>query len=333
MADTLIHLPIDRLPLVSLCDDLWTEDGFVHPDRAMDVNVLLYVREGEFEIYEEGECYTVPAGSVFFLKQGLHHWGRKRCPRGTRWFFVHFHLPDLVPDNLSVFAPANSTAAGNVTTAPGTASAAPGNLSTAPGAVLPGQNRAEELRAEDFAYVEGSDPTQTSAVYVPIPKLVHLPPKSMLVARFESLLSMYRSSEPQERAYMNAFLYRLLLDILYEAEASRPVAPQTLRTRQLKQLMENLVSSPFSAQEVEERMGLSYKHLSFCFKEETGMTLQEYHTKLRMERAALLLRRGGLSIRQISEQLGFAEPFYFTTVFKKQMGCCPSEYRKGAVRI
>ena len=333
MADTLIHLPIDRLPLVSLCDDLWTEDGFVHPDRVMDVNVLLYVREGEFEIYEEGECFTVPAGSVFFLKQGLHHWGRKRCPRRTRWFFVHFHLPDSISA-----APANSTA-GNVTTAPGnstapgTASAAPGNLSTAPGAVLPGQNRAEELRAEDFAYVEGSDPTQTSAVYVPIPKLVHLPPKSMLVARFESLLSMYRSNEPQERAYMNAFLYRLLLDIRYEAEASRPVAPQTLRTRQLKQLMENLVSSPFSAREVEERMGLSYKHLSFCFKEETGMTLQEYHTKLRMERAALLLRRGGLSIRQISEQLGFAEPFYFTTVFKKQMGCCPSEYRKGAVRI
>lgn len=290
MADTLIHLPIDRLPLVSLCDDLWTEDGFVHPDRVMDVNVLLYVREGEFEIYEEGERYVVPAGSVFFLKQGLHHWGRKHCPRGTRWFFVHFHLPEQVAD------PA-------------------------------------ELRAEDFAYVEGSDPAQTSAVYVPIPKLVHLPPKSMLVARFESLLSMYRSSEPQERAYMNAFLYRLLLDIRYEAEASRPVAPQTLRTRQLKQLMENLVSSPFSAREVEERMGLSYKHLSFCFKEETGMTLQEYHTKLRMERAALLLRRGGLSIRQISEQLGFAEPFYFTTVFKKQMGCSPSEYRKGAVRI
>jgi AraC-like DNA-binding protein len=291
MADTLIHLPIDRLPLVSLCDDLWTEDGFVHPDRVMDVNVLLYVREGEFEIYEEGERYVVPAGSVFFLKQELHHWGRKHCPRGTRWFFVHFHLPEQ------------------------------------------GADPADELRAEDFAYVEGSEPTQTSAVYVPIPKLVHLPPKSMLVARFESLLSMYRSNEPQERAYMTAFLYRLLLDIRYEAEASRPVAPQTLRTRQLKQLMENLVSSPFSAREVEERMGLSYKHLSFCFKEETGMTLQEYHTKLRMERAALLLRRGGLSIRQISEQLGFAEPFYFTTVFKKQMGCSPSEYRKGAIRI
>ena len=291
MDDTLIHLPIDRLPLVSLCDDLWTEDGFVHPDRVMDVNVLLYVREGEFEIYEEGECFTVPAGSVFFLKQGLHHWGRKRCPRGTRWFFVHFHLPEQVADP------------------------------------------AAELRAEDFAYVEGSGSGQTPAGYVPIPKLVELPPKSMLVTRFESLLSMYRSSDPQERAYMNAFLYRLLLDIRYEAEAARPVAPQTLRTRLLKQLMENLVSSPFSAREVEERMGLSYKHLSFCFKEETGMTLQEYHTKLRMERAALLLRRGGLSIRQISEQLGFAEPFYFTTVFKKQMGCCPSEYRKGAVRI
>ena len=54
MMDARVHLPLDTLPLVSLSDDLWTEEGFVHPDRVMDVNVLLYVRKGEFEIYEEG---------------------------------------------------------------------------------------------------------------------------------------------------------------------------------------------------------------------------------------------------------------------------------------
>lgn len=293
MMDARVHLPLDTLPLVSLSDDLWTEEGFVHPDRVMDVNVLLYVRKGEFEIYEEGECYRVPEGSVFFLKQGLHHWGRKHCPRGTRWFFVHFSLPQ-------------------------------------------GEDLGEEARsAEDFAYTEGSDPAANAAPkkYICLPKLVKLPPKGMLVSRFESLLGMYRSNDPQERAYMNAFLYRLLLDIHYEAEEARPVASHALRIRQLKHLLEALAQSPFSARVIEERMGLSYKHLSACFKEETGMTLQAYHTQVRMEQAARLLRQGDISIREVSERLGFTEPFYFTTVFKKQMGCSPSEYRKGAVRI
>ena len=289
MTDERIHLPIDTLPLVSLCDDLWTEEGFVHPDRVMDVNVLLYVRKGEFEIYEEGERYLVPEGSVLFLKQGLHHWGRKHCPRGTRWFFVHFHLP--------------------------------------------GEERAEHVasQAEDFAYVEGSE--QTASHYIALPKLMELPTKGMIVSRFESLLGMYRSSDPQERAYMNAYLYRLLLDIHYEAEAARPVASHALRIRQIKHLLEALSQTPFSAQVIEERMGLSYKHLSAVFKEATGMTMQAYHTQLRMEQAARLLRQGDISIREVSERLGFTEPFYFTTVFKKQMGCSPSEYRKGAVRI
>ena len=94
MTDSRIHLPIDRLPLVSSCDYIQCREGFVHPDRIMDVNVLLYIEEGSFHLYEDDIEYTLPEGSLTFLKQGLHHYGDTKCPDGTKWFFIHFFLPD-----------------------------------------------------------------------------------------------------------------------------------------------------------------------------------------------------------------------------------------------
>ena len=94
MEDSRIRLPINMLPLVSSCDYIQCQEGFVHPDRVMDVNVLLYIEEGSFHLYEDEIEYTLPEGSLTFLKQGLHHYGDTKCPAGTKWFFIHFHLPD-----------------------------------------------------------------------------------------------------------------------------------------------------------------------------------------------------------------------------------------------
>lgn len=111
--DNRIKLYTDVLPMVSLCGYLSTDSGFVHPDRVLDVNVLLYVEEGSFHIYEEEEEFTVEPGMMVFLKQGLHHFGDIKCPKGTKWFFVHFNLNEegsgreLVPYERFVFPEAD----------------------------------------------------------------------------------------------------------------------------------------------------------------------------------------------------------------------------------
>lgn len=93
-SDNTVKLYTDILPRVSLAGYLHTDTGFIHPDRIMDVNVLLYVERGYFHIYEESEEYTVGEGDLIFLKQGFHHYGDIKCPEGTKWFFVHFNLQD-----------------------------------------------------------------------------------------------------------------------------------------------------------------------------------------------------------------------------------------------
>jgi AraC-like DNA-binding protein len=76
-------------------------------------------------------------------------------------------------------------------------------------------------------------------------------------------------------------------------------------------------------------VGLTAPYLSKLFKLYRGMPLIEYISYLKIEKAKHLIRSDpGLLSKEISDLLGFADPFYFSRLFKKFEGCSPSEYRK-----
>lgn len=84
---------------------------------------------------------------------------------------------------------------------------------------------------------------------------------------------------------------------------------------------------PFHSSGVEEHMRLNYKYLEEIFKKKTGMTIQQYHTDLRIQEAARLLRSTLHSISEISSMVGYQDPLYFSNVFKKATGYSPRAYR------
>lgn len=79
-------------------------------------------------------------------------------------------------------------------------------------------------------------------------------------------------------------------------------------------------------------VGLTPPYLSKLFKLYKGMPLIEYLAYLKVEKAKELMRaEPELLAREIGEMLGFADPFYFSRLFKKVEGCSPSDYRKQLV--
>ena len=60
------------------------------------------------------------------------------------------------------------------------------------------------------------------------------------------------------------------------------------------------------------------------------MTFNACVCKLRLEMACELLLHTHLTIQQVSAQTGFGGRHYFSRVFRKEMGCTPSEYRAQA---
>lgn len=72
---------------------------------------------------------------------------------------------------------------------------------------------------------------------------------------------------------------------------------------------------------------ISPGHLGRLMKKETGQTFVEYLTCVRMKRAESLLKKTDLKGYEIGQQVGIADPHYFSVLFKKTTGRSMNEYR------
>lgn len=76
-------------------------------------------------------------------------------------------------------------------------------------------------------------------------------------------------------------------------------------------------------------VNISPNHFSTIFSQEMGITFVEYLTKVRMEAARELLLKTDLRASEISYQVGYKDPHYFSYLFKKTHGITPKAFRSG----
>ena len=81
-----------------------------------------------------------------------------------------------------------------------------------------------------------------------------------------------------------------------------------------------------SSKDYEAALALSYHQINQKFKAHFGVTVKQYHMKLRMKYAAQLLQ-SGLSIKQVSQQCGYEDYYFFISSFKQEYGITPNDYR------
>ena len=90
------------------------------------------------------------------------------------------------------------------------------------------------------------------------------------------------------------------------------------------------MDADLSLNEVAAQVNLSPSHFSTVFSQETGQTFKAYLTEVRIRHAKELLRSTTLRSLEISYQIGYSDPHYFSYVFRKQTGLSPREFRQQA---
>ena len=90
------------------------------------------------------------------------------------------------------------------------------------------------------------------------------------------------------------------------------------------------VEDEIKLQEIAKAHGYTEYYLSRKFKQEVGMSVQQYIHTERINRAKFLLSATDLSISQIAEQLHFSSSTHFSSIFRNLTGILPSEYRAPA---
>lgn len=80
--------------------------------------------------------------------------------------------------------------------------------------------------------------------------------------------------------------------------------------------------------EIAEVLNISAGHLSITFKKFTGTTLSDYIANIKIEHAKELIDTHQYLMYEVSDMLGFDNPYYFSKVFKKVTGISPREHEK-----
>ena len=100
------------------------------------------------------------------------------------------------------------------------------------------------------------------------------------------------------------------------------------RLKKALDFIETHYGEPLTVDRVAKEVYLSSSRLSHIIKSELGITLGDYISKVRIEKAEALLKDRELSISQIALEVGFPDQSYFTKVFKKVEKCTPKAFSK-----
>ena len=91
-------------------------------------------------------------------------------------------------------------------------------------------------------------------------------------------------------------------------------------------IKKNFDSTEFSVEKFALEIGMSRSALFLKLKSITGQSTSEFIRTIRLNKAAKLIESGKYSITEIIYMVGFSDPKYFRTCFKKHFDCTPSSY-------
>lgn len=97
------------------------------------------------------------------------------------------------------------------------------------------------------------------------------------------------------------------------------------RVKHAVQYIKDNYNKDITLAQLAEVMEISEIYASTYFKKEVGMSYVRYLTEYRMKIAKKLIKEG-YKVYEISEMVGYQTVQYFTTMFKRYVGCTPKEY-------
>src|SRR5687767_6577789 len=95
----------------------------------------------------------------------------------------------------------------------------------------------------------------------------------------------------------------------------------------VRQRMKN--DDDLTVEAVSRDLGFTRQYVSGRFHRATGKLLSQFLKQKRLEKAARLLKGGGMRITQVARLCGFDSENYFRQQFRRRFGMSPRQFRAG----
>ena len=99
--------------------------------------------------------------------------------------------------------------------------------------------------------------------------------------------------------------------------------------RQAMAYIHEQYAEPISRSDLAAHVGISERHLTHCFRQETGLTPVTYLNRYRIRQACLMLEQGNMNVTEVALAVGFSDSSYFARVFRDEVGVSPHAYQQG----
>jgi AraC-like DNA-binding protein len=113
-------------------------------------------------------------------------------------------------------------------------------------------------------------------------------------------------------------------------ETRPPAEGTTDLADQVTAYLQTHLSQAIRVADLADMVGLNRDYLGRLFRRATGMSIQAFLTRRRMEVALELCHESDLAIKQIAIGLGYRDPLYFSRAFRRFHGMCPLSARRQA---
>ncbi len=151
-------------------------------------------------------------------------------------------------------------------------------------------------------------------------------------ATFDMMLDVVRKDYGDDTA--SAVCAQALIDrVRLPSEPQR--APLSVRLKQCTtsllravSRMEKALDQPVAITAIARDLKMSRRQLERLFRTELGSSPAQYYTKMRIERARLLLKQSPMPIVEVAIASGFTSASHFSKVYKRAFGCSPLRTRE-----
>ncbi|MGH4050854.1 MAG: AraC family ligand binding domain-containing protein [Clostridium sp.] len=128
--------------------------------------------------------------------------------------------------------------------------------------------------------------------------------------------------------FASAYLTNILSYIISLAMNSELNKTDNINVEKVITYMLDNVANNLTLDQLSDYAKVSRFHFVRVFKEKTGYTPMDYYIRLKIQKACELLESAVDTISIISSSLGFSNPYYFSTTFKRIVGQSPKYYRE-----
>lgn len=149
-----------------------------------------------------------------------------------------------------------------------------------------------------------------------------------LLAEFDALLTVRKQGLSLPHfIYAAHQLQALLASLAVLPARAKLKSGRVLDVDAVQAVMRAHLHDSLNLDELAAQFKLSRFHFAKTYRELTGHAPIQAFIQLKMAHACRLLDEGEQGIRQVAEQLGYEDVFYFSRLFRKVVGMAPSHYR------